>query len=279
MNSRRTMRTSAAGAVLAVGFVPALLITGTAGADTQVPLPDAAGQFSGADGMVAHVQRSGEQATVSGSMAANPLSRNATVSATAKVTVNAPGNVKVTGGRIETGYLVGCQVDLGSKIKAQGSGDAAGQKQPGNSAGNGAQGGGAGQSGGGNSDGGAGGEGGAEGGGGASSRGSGGGGGDSGGGGLSVSPGAAGAGLDSSGITPYVDPGVHLQIKPGTVITNPVQTFAFTGNSGVAQYVNHTISVEGCGGYAEARSYTTVTVNDNVMDVTQTLWGKPFSLG
>ena len=93
------------------------------------------------------------------------------------------------------------------------------------------------------------------------------------------SPGDSGAGLDSSGITPYADPSMSITLKPGKVASKMIQVYNFTGTSGTTQYVNHTISVDGCAGYAEARAYTTVVLHDNVMDSTETLWGKPFSLG
>ncbi|MFE3190662.1 MspA family porin [Nocardia sp. NPDC059240] len=234
-----------------------LLAAGPATADTQVALPGGTGEFTGPDGVVVQLTRSGEQADISGSMAASPLSRNVMVSAVAAVTVTAPPGVTVTGGRIETGYLVGCQVDLGSKSTVEGSGNAAGNdnSKPGN--------------GGGQTPG--------DGGGAAGGGGYGGGGGN--GGGLTVGTGDLGAGISPSGITPYADPSMSLTLKPGKVGTKAIQTYNFTGTSGVTQYVGHDLTIDGCAGYAEARSYTTVLVQDNVMDVTQTLWGQPFSIG
>lgn len=53
----------------------------------------------------------------------------------------------------------------------------------------------------------------------------------------------------------------------------------FQGNSGSVTWADETINLNGCGGYAQARSFVTVKVEtDNVVsDVT--LWGQPFSLG
>ncbi|MEV0367267.1 MspA family porin [Nocardia fusca] len=53
----------------------------------------------------------------------------------------------------------------------------------------------------------------------------------------------------------------------------------FKGNSGSVTWSDQTIGVNGCGGYAQARSFVRVKVEtDNVMSVV-TLWGQPFSLG
>ncbi|MGW4245073.1 MspA family porin [Nocardia sp. NPDC004722] len=249
------MWTSTGLAIATAGLMTGVLLAaGPAGADTQVPLPGGSGEFTGPDGVVVQLTRSGEQADISGSMAASPLSRNVLVSAVASVTVTAPPGVTVTGGRIETGYLVGCQVDLGSKSTVEGSGNSAGNDnaKPGNGQAPG-------DNGGGNA--------------------GGGGGGGYGGGGLTVGTGDLGAGISPTGVTPSADPSMSLTLKPGKVGTKAIQTYTFTGTSGVTQYVGHDLTIDGCAGYAEARSYTTVLVQDNVMDVTQTLWGQPFSIG
>jgi hypothetical protein len=244
-----------------------LVAAGTAGADVHVALPDGHGGYTTHDGIVVHVDRTGESATVSGSMAASPLSRNAMVSAVATVNATAPKGVKITGGRIETGYLVGCQVDLGSGAHANPSGDTADQNKGDNGGGQGQ-----GQGGGNNSSPGNSSSGGGEGGGNQGGI-------SNGGSGLSVGISDSGATFNSSGITPYSDPAMSITLKPGNVAGKQIQVYNFTGNSGTAQFVNHTISIDGCAGYAEARSYTTIVLHDNVMDSTQTLWGKPFSLG
>jgi len=249
-------------AMVACACVPVMLAgTGSADADTQVALPDGHGQFTTRDGVTVQVDRSGEHATVSASIASSPLSRNVWVSGVTSVNVDAPAGITVTGGRIETGYLVGCQVDLGSGMNANASGDAADQpKSPGpQTSGGGAQGGGGGST--------------------SNSGGGGGAGGGSGGGGLTVGTYDLGVTANSSGITPYDDPNMSLQLKPGKVATKQIETYNFTGTSGTTQYVDHTLSIDGCAGYAEARSYVTIVVQSNVMDASQTLWGRPFSIG
>ncbi|MBU3067627.1 MspA family porin [Nocardia sp. NEAU-G5] len=267
------MRGALGSAIVAGACVPLLLVAGTADADTRVPLPDGHAGYTTHDGVQVHVDRTGESATISGSMAASPLSRNAWVSAVSTVNAKAPANIKVTGGHIETGYLVGCQIDLGSGVHANASGDSSGQNnnsQNGNGDGGGDQGGGNDAAGNGNGGGG---------GGGGGGNGNGGGGGGGGGGGLTVGTGYSGVTFNGSTPTPYMDPSMSITLKPGQVATKQIQVYNFTGTSGTNQFVDHTISIDGCAGYAEARSYTTIVIQDNVMDSTQTLWGKPFSLG
>ncbi|MEU7137847.1 MspA family porin [Nocardia sp. NPDC046473] len=226
-------------AAVACAFL--LVPAGMAHADTSVTLPDGHDQFTVRDGVVAAVDRTGEQATISSSMAASPLSRNAWVSGVTSIHLTVPAEVRVSGGRIETGYLVGCQVDLGSATHADGSGDTPSDPKPDTPDKPG-------KDGGGGND------------------------------GLSAG-GNAGGTVNKSGVSPYADPSMSIQLKPGKIATKKIEDYSFTGTSGITQYVNHTLSVEGCAGAAEARAYTTVTVHDNVMDDSETLWGHPFSLG
>ncbi|MEV5838615.1 MspA family porin [Nocardia sp. NPDC052112] len=243
------MRRSVCAALMTCAFLPVALVTsGAAQADTAIPLPDGHDRFTIRDGVVVAVDRTGEQATISGSMAASPLSRNAWVSGVTSVHVTVPADITVTGGRIETGYLVGCQVDLGSGTHAEGSGDTPTKPKADAPAGA--------DNGGGDGDGGGG-----------------------GGNGGVTAGGYAGGTAGNSGISPYADPSLSVQLKPGKVATKEIEDYTFTGTSGITQYVDHTLSVEGCAGAAEARAYTTVTVHDNVMDDSETLWGQPFSLG
>ncbi|WP_019928433.1 MspA family porin [Nocardia sp. BMG111209] len=276
------MRGALSTAFVAFASVPMLIAAGGAAhADTQVALPDGHIELNTRDGLTIDVDRTGEHATISGSLADNPLSRNAWVSGVTSVHVTAPDGVKVTGGRIETGYLLGCQIDLGSGAHAEGSGDAAGQATNQGNGGPNGQGGPGGDQGGQGGDGNGGGDdssGGDSAGASSSGHGSGGGYGG-GGGGLSVGAGDLGVGVDGNGLSPYGDPNVSLHLKPGSVTTKQVQTYTFTGTDGITQYVDHALSIDGCAGAAEARAYTTVTVHDNVMDGSQTLWGRPFSIG
>ncbi|MFD4183736.1 MspA family porin [Rhodococcus sp. NPDC058514] len=54
---------------------------------------------------------------------------------------------------------------------------------------------------------------------------------------------------------------------------------SFEGASGSVTWADSTMSVEGCAGYAQARSYVNVTVDTENVKGTVTLWGKPFSIG
>ncbi|MFD4183738.1 MspA family porin [Rhodococcus sp. NPDC058514] len=54
---------------------------------------------------------------------------------------------------------------------------------------------------------------------------------------------------------------------------------SFKGKSGSVTWADSTIGVEGCAGYAQARSYVKVTANTKNVSSTITLWGQPFSLG
>ncbi|MGW6377678.1 MspA family porin [Rhodococcus sp. NPDC055112] len=54
---------------------------------------------------------------------------------------------------------------------------------------------------------------------------------------------------------------------------------SFKGKGGSVTWADSTIGVEGCAGYAQARSYVKVTANTKNVSSTITLWGQPFSLG
>lgn len=53
----------------------------------------------------------------------------------------------------------------------------------------------------------------------------------------------------------------------------------FKGNSGSVTWADETISLAGCGGYAQARSFVSVEVETDHVISWVTLWGQPFSLG
>ncbi|WP_280263699.1 MspA family porin [Nocardia wallacei] len=123
---RRGARFAGIGAAAAVAI--GLFSTGAANADTFVPLPD--GQKAGPNGVV--ITRTGEHATISPSLAANGAGRTVWVSGNAFADVpnapeaevgpnngplNSPGtNNSSTHGtsQVNTGYIVGCQVNIGS---------------------------------------------------------------------------------------------------------------------------------------------------------------------
>jgi hypothetical protein len=130
-------RVSGAGAIAAVTIV--LLSTGAANADTFVPLPNGE-KVNAEDGV--KIDRFAESALISPSMSANGLGRVAWVSGTvvANVTTtptvpgpgpfiippaNTPGsnNSSVHGAsQLNTGYIVGCQVAIGTSAISAGGG-------------------------------------------------------------------------------------------------------------------------------------------------------------
>ncbi|MBU3061479.1 MspA family porin [Nocardia sp. NEAU-G5] len=123
---RRGARIAGIGAAATVAI--GLLSTGAANADAYIPLPD--GTTAGPDGVVIH--RFGEHATISPSLAANGAGRTVWVSGRAEADVpNAPkttvgpnnGQLNTPGSnnssthassQINTGYIIGCQVNIGT---------------------------------------------------------------------------------------------------------------------------------------------------------------------
>ncbi|MGW5386053.1 MspA family porin [Nocardia sp. NPDC003963] len=211
-----------AGVGAAASMALGLFSTGAANADTFIPLPGGEITKTLSDGTVVTVRLVGESATISPSMGATPVHRNAWASASAQVEI--AGGEKV-GGKIYPGYVVGCQVNID-------------------------------------------------------------------GGGVE---GGADADIDSEGsVSPSAETGGNLTIGPGQAkafyvldIEKPddygnedhATNNKFKGNSGSVTWSDQTIGVNGCGGYAQARSFVKVKVEtDHVMSVV-TLWGQPFSLG
>ncbi len=103
INSKTVLRVAA----IASGL--GLFAVGTANADTFVPLPGAHLTKTLSDGTVVDITLTDESANISPSMGATPVHRNAWVSGTARVDLSGVG---VRGGRIDPGYVVGCQVDI-----------------------------------------------------------------------------------------------------------------------------------------------------------------------
>ena len=54
---------------------------------------------------------------------------------------------------------------------------------------------------------------------------------------------------------------------------------SFSGNSGSVTWQDVTFAVNGCAGYAQARSYIKVRVGNSNTSSMVTLWGQPFSIG
>ncbi|MFC9786614.1 MspA family porin [Rhodococcus sp. NPDC127528] len=110
---RRGLQIASVGAAAAVAV--GLFSVGAANADTFVPLPDGSISETLVDGTIVKITRTGESANVSPSLGATPLHRNVWVSGSAKVELIGPN---ADGGKIEPGYVVGCQLTLGGKSGA-----------------------------------------------------------------------------------------------------------------------------------------------------------------
>ncbi|MDO1480630.1 MspA family porin [Rhodococcus ruber] len=232
----------AAAAAVALGFLSA----GAANADTFVPLPD--GEIA-APGVAAKITRTGESALVSPSLAGTGAGRVAWVSGTVKAEIGdlkLPTEVGKTDGstsslngtnnssthgvsRINTGYIVGCQVDISGLRGNLGINFSLGGSQT--TTGN------------------------------------------------LVTDAVTGI---TNVVTNSVNPSASLSVplQPGQVrfvhiegkdITKPNTTYTI-------QYQDAELSQQGCGGYAQARSYTVLEIVGNDY-VKTTLYGQPFSIG
>lgn len=95
-------------AALCVGAAPA-------GADTFVPLPNGRNTLTTATGITVDLTRTGESAIISPAISNNGLTRTAWVSGTDFAKVKG-----ATSGSLDTGYLIGCQVDLAGGVSAGG---------------------------------------------------------------------------------------------------------------------------------------------------------------
>lgn len=219
---RRGAKIAGVGAAAAVAI--GLMSTGAANADTFVPLPD--GLKAGPGYTLGHVASS---ALVSPSLAANGAGRVVWVSgkAWADVTETPDGEVGPNNGsptdggenngtnnssthgasQMNTGYIVGCQVDISGL-----------------------------------------------------------------GGGL-------GASIDPLGLTGGVSGSITIPIAAGQVKWVEVGTKDITSAGRYAyDYQDVQMEIQGCGGYAQARSYTNVEIiGDNY--IKGTLYGQPFSIG
>ncbi|WP_327110211.1 MspA family porin [Nocardia sp. NBC_01730] len=103
----RTKLARAAGLCASAVITMGLLSTGAANADTLVPLPGGELTKTLSDGTVVTIRLVGESATISPSLGATPVHRNAWVSGSAQVELSG-----AAGGSIFPGYTVGCQVNI-----------------------------------------------------------------------------------------------------------------------------------------------------------------------
>ncbi|MFF2550799.1 MspA family porin [Nocardia sp. NPDC058058] len=191
-------------AALSAGAACAVLLSsGSAGADSFIPLPDGGKSFTTATGIAVDITRSGEGATISPALAANSMSRTVWVSGRSLATVDG-----ASAGTLETGYLLGCQVDLSGGMSAGGD--------------------------------------------------------------LAV------------GIESFVPEIVSsIELKPGAVAAVSLSKKELAPEAGAVGYGYHNrgLQIDGCGGYAQARGFTNLTVRNGGGSTVVTLYGAPFTLG
>lgn len=117
-NNLRRSVFQAAGVTSAVTVALGCLATGAARADQFVELPPVSVNEPLSDGSTVTVT-SDDSAVVSPSMGSTPLHRNVWVSGNVEMSAGA----SVTGGRMEVGYIIGCQVAFGAGAEAGGDAD------------------------------------------------------------------------------------------------------------------------------------------------------------
>lgn len=234
---RRGLKAAGVGAVMAtaIGFVS----VGAANADTFVPLEDGSISQTLPDGTVVTVTRTGESANISPSLGATPTHRNVWVSGRAEVKLDGP-NAKA--GRIQPGYVVGCQVNISGTGGAGANGGMTGtttdstnyvdptkNSQTGTSVATG---------------------------------------GINANVGVTLSPGQA---------VNYHVLDLESENAFGERVNRPFMVFQ--GKEGSVTWGDTTLGITGCAGYAQARSYVKVTVDTPTATQQVTLWGQPFSIG
>lgn len=206
LGARRAFGAMAVAAVAAVG-----LSSMAAGGAAAEKLPDGFKKVTGIDGQVLTMQRTGEYAFAQPSQANNGAGRSARVSGTFTARLNKGG------GDVEVGYLVGCQVNLGT-LQAGISG--------------------------------------------------------------------------TISATPTVSGTISFPLAPGEIKKVYIDDNSFAEGKHVMsiQLSGTEIDVQGCAGFAQARSYMKVlaangyntdkgAVNGSSGAIQSTLYGKPFSLG
>ncbi|NMO00058.1 MspA family porin [Gordonia sp. TBRC 11910] len=209
--------------VTATAAVAALSIATPAASANTVRLPAQTKSQQIADGTSVTIERSNERATIAGPMAATPLHRSVVVSGHYSIRLSKKSPTVL----LQAGYIVGCQVSVGS-LTTTGTGSGADTLATGAVTGSGTA-----------------------------------------GGSLSLGPGQAATYY----LTDFerTDPFGADQHKFYVMYRNT--------DHAKLNYVNTTIGVNGCAGYAQARSFANVSVLNPTTDQVVTLYGKPFSLG
>ncbi|WP_067722077.1 MspA family porin [Nocardia yamanashiensis] len=211
-------------AALAFGLGPA----DVARADTFVPLPGAAISRTLGDGTVMTVRITEESANISGSMGSTPMHRNVWTSARATIDLDGPTASSATI-KISPGYIVGCQVDIGSFSPSENASEQATIGQSGITPGLPTE---------------------------------------TMGAGITLGPGQAKA-LLMLDLEKPDDYGQESH-KRYNKVPGP--------HAGVT-WVDETFAVDGCGGYAQARSFVAAEVDSTYYIGNLVLYGQPFSIG
>ncbi len=218
-----------ASAALAVAGLSAAVVglstPAVASADVKVVLPHLTQTQTLGDGTSVTVARSNERANINPSLGGTPLHRNAWVSASYKVKTSK----KVNWIKIQAGYIVGCQVNIGGLNSNGGAGAAQ------NSA------------------------------------------------------------TDPSKQSASVSSGGTITIGPGQAVNYTVFDYEKADDFGSQKhdskikysktdharlsYTNETMMINGCGGYAQARSVANVSVDTDNGRQVLAFYGRPFSLG
>lgn len=209
--------------------------TGVANADTFIPLPTETVTQKVGDGSIT-ISLGKNSALLSPGMVALPTTRNAWVSGSVSVKLS---GTKASGGSIQAGYVVGCQVQIGSAGLSLSSGatgpvlnsDTSKASIAGVSGSTGAN--------------------------------------------LKLAAGTIGTQALTYDRKKWPKPGDEISPSWNT----PSQSYDFDGANGSLSWADQTIGVDGCGGYAQARFYVYATGKVGNNEGTAVLWGKPFTLG
>ncbi|KXO89147.1 MspA family porin [Tsukamurella pseudospumae] len=223
-------------AVAAVaGVALGAVSTGTANADTFLNLDNPTLTQKLGDGSVT-ISLTGHHAILSPGMVALPTTRNAWVSGTVSVKVNG----KASGGTIQAGYVVGCQIQVGNAgVKISGKVDPGVgldsskgfTMNPTATASTGA----------------------------------------------SLSLGAGQVGVQNLTFDRKKFPSPGDEIKPNWSV--PSNSYSFSKDKGSLSFQDQTIGVDNCGGYAQAKFYALINAQVGNSEGNVILWGKPFTLG
>ncbi|MDP0397956.1 MspA family porin [Tsukamurella strandjordii] len=240
--SSHLVRKAAVGAIAATATVGLLGPVATAGADTVIPVRNASTTTKFGSGGSLTVTVKQQTARLSPGMVALPTTRNAWVSGVISAKID---GADPSGGSIEAGYAVGCQIDVGSANVTLGAGADSGvgftttpeagasplsvtPKVSGTTGG-------------------------------------------------SISLAAGSIGTQSLTYDRATWP------KPGDDVAPdwyaPATDFSFDGATGSFTYSDQTIGVDGCAGYAQARLYVIVKGTVGNSKGRLVLWGDTFTLG